>query len=809
MTKANSRDKTESAGALFDPSSWQVPSYTDDVFELKVYRYCLVIPVINEGDRIRGQLMRIARENLPIDVVVVDGGSTDGSLAESFVRTVGVRAVLTKTGPGQLSAQLRAAYAWCIQQGYEGIVTIDGNGKDGVEAIAEMIAKLEDSYDYVQGSRYLPGGAAENTPFQRTIANRFIHAPLLSLAGRHWFSDTTNGFRAYSVRYLTDSRVLPFRDEFQRYGLLFYLTVRAGQLKLKVGQVPVTRRYPANKKVPTKISGAASKLSLLGETVFAATGGYTPDDSAPANPHWYWPVLFTLLMVLPIFLSMLVAPSFSPDSWAYYELGQTVFSDFYRFTHFRSYWTTSSYSASFPPLFPVAIAMLDGLVDAGARSGVYVAFLAFGIFALLSELIGRRAFGTAWLGLAMALLLLLGRGMLIGEMTAGRSIPLQLVLFALVLLGLLRASRMSIAGGLGIGVLSGLAVLNRFDAVILPFLTAAAIWWLSRRPTLAPVVLVGAAVTVSPWIIYSLTTFGVFFATDNSGVATAVDPRAFVTDWWSVAPLTLGDDPGAWLARISVNAARFSFGIIRVLATWMSVLLVLALVVLGAVQYFARQGRVDKAGERLTSSGLRIVALFVAIMFALFLPQILAGYFDRRYYTALFWAFSLVASGRIVLRGQTVHQRQIFAQIVFVVIASTLLTCSGLVLARASATGQLDFSNWSDFDAPDNVATLKQCVSGDPMARILVLGNNGFVARVGAQGGLRTMMEPRNMADSRLDEEGSQAFIAMWDVRYVLVANPARTDFAMATFNLAPVIGCPLLLFQVAKAVSPQVRNLD
>ena len=809
MTQTNSTDKMGSPVTLIDPSSWQVPSYNDDVFVSKVHRYCLVIPVINEGDRIRGQLLRITRENLPIDVVVVDGGSTDGSLAESFVRKVGVRAVLTKTGPGKLSAQLRVAYAWCIQQGYEGIVTIDGNGKDGVEAIAEMIVKLEDSYDYVQGSRYLPGGAAENTPFERTIANRFIHAPLLSLAGRHWFTDTTNGFRAYSVRYLTDARVLPFRDEFQHYGLLFYLTVRAGQLKLKVGQVPVTRRYPANEKVPTKIFGVASKLSLLGETVFAATGGYTPDAAAPSNPHWRWPILFTLLMVLPLFVSSLVVPGFSPDSWTYYELGQTVFADFYRFTHFRSYWTTSSYSASFPPLFPVTIAMVNGLVDAGARSGVYVAFLAFGIFALLSELIGRRAFGTAWLGLAMALLLLLGRGMLLGEMTAGRSIPLQLVFFALVLLGLLRANRMSIAGAVGIGVLSGLAVLNRFDAVMLPLFTASAIWWLSGRPTLAPVVLVGAAVTVSPWIIYSLTTFGVLFATDNAGVATALDPRAFVTDWWSVAPPTLGDDPGAWFVRISINAAGFLFGIIRVLATWMSVLLVLALALLGAVKYFAHQGRVDKAGERLTSSGLRIVVLFVVIMFALFLPQILAGYFDRRYYTALFWAFSLVASGRIVLRGQTLHQRQIFAGILFSVIASTLLACSGLVLVRASATGQLDFSHWSDFDAPDSVATLKQCVSDDPVARILVLGNNGFVARVGAQGGLRTMMEPRNMADGRLDEEGSQAFIAIWDVHYVLVANPARTDFAMATFNLAPVIGCPLLLFRVAKAVSPQVRNLD
>jgi glycosyltransferase involved in cell wall biosynthesis len=808
MTQGKTTDKTDPPVPQVDPSSWQVPSYREDVFAPKSHRFCLVIPVINEGDRIRGQLTRIAKENLSIDVVVADGGSTDGSLAENFVRATGVRAVLTKTGPGKLSAQLRMAYAWCIQQGYEGIVTIDGNGKDGVEAIAEMITKLEYGYDYVQGSRYLPGGVAENTPFERTVANRFIHAPLLSLAGRHWFTDTTNGFRAYSARYLTDPRVRPFRDKFQRYGLLFYLTIRAGQIGLKVGQVPVARRYPANERVPTKISGMASKLSLLGEAVFAATGGYTPDAAAPANPRWIWPVFFTLLMVLPLFASKLVAPNFSPDSWAYYELGQTVFGDFYRFAHFRSYWTTSSYSASFPPLFPVIIAVVDGLLDTGARSGIYVAFLAFAIFALLSEQIGRRAFGTAWLGLAVALLLLLG-GALTNEMTAGRSIPLQLVFFAIILLNLLRAGRLNIAGAAGIGIVSGLAILNRFDAVMLPVLIAAALWWLSRRPTLALMVLVGAAVAVSPWIIYSLATFDVFFATDNAGVATSLDPRAFVTDWWSVARPTLGDDPGAWLARVSVNAARFALNLVRVLESWMSVVLALALAVLGGLQYLTHQGRVDKAGDRLTLGGLYVVALFSAIMVALLLPQILAGYFDRRYYTAVHWAGFFMATGWMVLRGRTLHQRQIFARIIFSVIATAVLAYSGLVLAREAAEGQLDISRWSDFDAPDDVATLKQCVADDPAARILVLGNNRFVARVGAQGGLRTMMEPRNMADGRLDAEGSQTFVAVWDVGYVLVANPERTDFAMTTFNLAPVFGCPLLLFRVAKATNPEVRNLD
>lgn len=328
MNHGKPTDRIDPSIPQVDPSSWQVPSYNEDVFAPKFHCFALVIPVINEGNSIRRQLTKIAQKNLPIDVIVADGGSTDGSLTEGFVRAAGVRAVLTKTGSGKLSAQLRRAYAWCVQQGYEGIVTLDGNGKDGVDAIAEMIAKLEEGYDYVQGSRYLPGGISENTPFERTVANRLIHAPLLSFAGRHWFSDTTNGFRAYSVRYLADPRVLPFRDEFQRYGLFFYLTVRARQLKLQVGQVPVARRYPANERVPTKIAGMASKLSLLGETVFAATGGYTPDAAAPANPRWLWPVLFTLLMVLPVFVSMLGAPSFSPDSWAYYELGQTVFGDF-------------------------------------------------------------------------------------------------------------------------------------------------------------------------------------------------------------------------------------------------------------------------------------------------------------------------------------------------------------------------------------------------------------------------------------------------------------------------------------------------
>jgi dolichol-phosphate mannosyltransferase len=255
---------------------WRIPSFEDLELAPKRHDAVLVIPVVNEGDRIRSQLRALAACGHPVDVVIADGGSTDGSLDPDFLRSVGVRARLTKTGPGRLSAQLRMAYAWALRQGYAGVLTVDGNGKDGMEAVALFLEKLAEGYDYVQGSRYHPDGAHENTPLERTLANRMIHAPMLSLAGRVRLTDTTNGYRAYSARYLLDPRVQPFRDVFTNYELLFYLTVRAGQLGYRVTEVPVARRYPETGRTPTKISGFGGKLNVLRQTIAAALGRFHP-----------------------------------------------------------------------------------------------------------------------------------------------------------------------------------------------------------------------------------------------------------------------------------------------------------------------------------------------------------------------------------------------------------------------------------------------------------------------------------------------------------------------------------------------------
>lgn len=258
------------------PADWDLPAFESDVRTPKQHDYALVIPVINEGERIRAQLRRVAAARLPVDVVVADGGSTDGSLSPDVLTETGVRALLTKRSPGRLSTQLRMAYAWCLQQGYAGIVTIDGNGKDNVDAVAAFVERLKAGDDYVQGSRYRKGGKAENTPLERTVGNRLIHAPLMSIAGRRLFTDTTNGYRGYSRRYLLDPRVAPFRPVFVNYELLFYLTVRAGQLGYKVREIPVERVYPRAEPTPTKIKGSGAKFAVLRQAVDAALGRFAP-----------------------------------------------------------------------------------------------------------------------------------------------------------------------------------------------------------------------------------------------------------------------------------------------------------------------------------------------------------------------------------------------------------------------------------------------------------------------------------------------------------------------------------------------------
>ena len=272
------RGENEKDGRMTYERQAGVPRFTCVEYGERLESYALLIPVIDEGDRLTKGLKRAYRYRIAdqVDIVICDGGSTDGSTEGERLKRLRVNTLLIKQDNGKQGAQLRMGIWWAIRRGYEGIITIDGNNKDSIEDVPRFIQKLQEGYDMVQGSRFIKGGRAVRTPILRLLSIRLLHAPIISLTARHWYTDTTNAFRAYSMRYLKDERVDPLRDVFMTYELLAYLSARATQLGNKVCEIPVMRVYPKRGKVPTKISffkGNAALLSILLKNLF---GVYAP-----------------------------------------------------------------------------------------------------------------------------------------------------------------------------------------------------------------------------------------------------------------------------------------------------------------------------------------------------------------------------------------------------------------------------------------------------------------------------------------------------------------------------------------------------
>lgn len=255
-----------------------VPGYRIMEFEPKSHRYVLLIPVMNEGERIIHELTRAKEHHISdvVDIVLLDGNSTDGTTEEDVLRPLEVNTLLIQE-EGRQGAAFRMGFHWAIERGYDGMITIDGNDKDSIEDVPKFVACLDEGYDFVQGSRYAEEGTALRTPRMREWAIRTIHAPMVSRTAGFRYTDTTNAYRAHSRKYLTDPRVQPLREIFDVFEILVYLATRAPRLGMKVTEIPVTRNYPESGEIPTKVS-LLDHYRLFADLFTNAAGRFDPEE---------------------------------------------------------------------------------------------------------------------------------------------------------------------------------------------------------------------------------------------------------------------------------------------------------------------------------------------------------------------------------------------------------------------------------------------------------------------------------------------------------------------------------------------------
>jgi len=223
----------------------------------------------NEGIKIQQTVSRIPQER-DYDVLVMDDGSTDGAV--EALEEFNVSILRNETNQG-IGSAMKRVFQFALDEGYDIQAIMAGNNKDDPEEIPRLLEPiLNQGYDFVQGSRYLPGGGYGNMPFYRTIATRIVHPTLFSLAVGKRVTESTNGFRAFRVSILRDERINWRQDWLDRYELEPYLMYKAIKLGYKHTEVPVTKIYPPHHLGYTKVKPIIGWWSMLRPVVFLAVG---------------------------------------------------------------------------------------------------------------------------------------------------------------------------------------------------------------------------------------------------------------------------------------------------------------------------------------------------------------------------------------------------------------------------------------------------------------------------------------------------------------------------------------------------------
>lgn len=189
----------------------------------------VIVPALNEA------------ENLPhvfaalpawIDeVILVDGGSTDGTAAVARRLRPGLRVVAqTRRGKGNALIEGAAAAKGDI------IVMMDADGSTDGHEIRSFVAALTAGADFAKGSRYVPGGGSDDLSPLRSLGNRALTGLTNLLYGTR-YTDLCYGYNAFWGRHL-DALALDC-DGFEIETLMNIRAVKAG---LVVREVPSHER---------------------------------------------------------------------------------------------------------------------------------------------------------------------------------------------------------------------------------------------------------------------------------------------------------------------------------------------------------------------------------------------------------------------------------------------------------------------------------------------------------------------------------------------------------------------------------------
>ena len=232
----------------------------------------VIIPTFNEADTIGHFLDHVFLNIFPsialwrMNVLVVDGHSSDGTAEivkdrqKNSLKIFGGLHLLSEEGKEGIGAAYMKGFRYAMEKlSADVIIECDADFQHPPESIPALIHEIDNSFDYVVGSRNIRGGADErqnrslkSEQSRNTISRVFLTTfggwcarLILFFPSRNFFTvtDPTSGFKATRVKGFADRLDLdPSHLYSRKFGYKVQLLAETLNLKARYKEIPLRFR---------------------------------------------------------------------------------------------------------------------------------------------------------------------------------------------------------------------------------------------------------------------------------------------------------------------------------------------------------------------------------------------------------------------------------------------------------------------------------------------------------------------------------------------------------------------------------------
>lgn len=172
----------------------------EDIYVSSLNKILLIIPAYNEKDSILDVYNKCREFSTDIDVIVINDGSKDNTLAILIENEIPHVNLIKNLGIG---GAVQTGYKYAYEHGYDYAVQFDGDGQHNIEYLHNLIEPIEkESFDFTIGSRFVTDSQEGfKSSFGRRVGIRIITL-LIKLCTKKKIYDPTSGFRCANKKVI-------------------------------------------------------------------------------------------------------------------------------------------------------------------------------------------------------------------------------------------------------------------------------------------------------------------------------------------------------------------------------------------------------------------------------------------------------------------------------------------------------------------------------------------------------------------------------------------------------------------------------